>query len=443
MSSRSLSKTGGTIVLVAAKVACRFTMLLWLMLLAAVPASGQEKIPRVAVITTVWYQNSHADVIGGRLLEGYNLNGQGEFPKLKLVSIFTDQVPENDKSRVLAEKHKVPIFDSIAGALTLGGDQLAVDGVLMIAEHGKYPANDTGSTAYPKRRLFGEIVSTFEKTGKVVPVFSDKHLSDKWEDADWFWQTAAKHKIPLMAGSSVPQAWRVPAIDLKKDKPIKEIVVTSYGRLDSYGFHGLEALQCLVERRAGGETGVKRVRCLAGDEVWRAMDRGEFSSQLLEQAVATFQIRPLPAGKTVRDLPKKPALFQIEYNDGLKASVAHLDNGLAEWGAAWKYADGGTESTLFRLQEEHPFAHFTNLLKGVEQMMHTGKPAWSTERTLLTSGLLDVVLTSKRDGGKYLETPFLNIRYQNAWNWQEPPPMPPKTPPPNTPRPSTPKPAKK
>ncbi len=391
-------------------------------------ASAQDKIPRVAVITTVWYQNSHADVIGGRLLEGYNLNGEGEFPKLKLVSIFTDQVPTNDKSRALAEKHKVPIFDTIEKALTLGGDKLAVDGVLMIAEHGKYPENDTGSFVFPKRRLFGEIVATFQKTGKVVPVFSDKHLEASWQDIDWFWQTAAKHKVPLMAGSSLPQSWRIPQVDLEKGKAVKEIVVTSYHRLDSYGFHGLEGLQCLAERRKGGETGVKRVRCLEGEAVWKAMDRGEFSAALLEQAVSKFQDRPLPPGKKIRELPKKPALFQIEYNDGLKASVVTMDNGLAEWAAAWNYQDGGGNAFLYRLQEEHPFAHFTNLLKGAEQMIHTGKPTWSTERTLMTSGLLDSLLVSKRNGSTWLDTPFLNIKYQNEYNWREPPPMPPNTP---------------
>lgn len=391
-------------------------------------ATAQDKIPRVAVITTVWYQNSHADVIGGRLLEGYNLNGQGEFPKLKLVSIFTDQVPANDKSRALAEKHKVPVFDTIEKALTLGGDKLAVDGVLMIAEHGKYDENSTGSFMFPKRRLFGEIVATFEKTKTVVPVFSDKHLSDNWRDTDWIWKTAQEREIPLMAGSSLPQAWRIPQVDLGKGRAVKEIVVTSYHRLDSYGFHGLEALQCLAERRKGGETGVKRVRCLEGDAVWKAMDRGEFSAELLEKAVAKFQDRPLPAGKKIRELPKKPALFQIEYNDGLKASVVTLDNGLAEWAAAWNYQDGPGPAFLFRLQEEHPFAHFSHLLKGVEQMMHTGKPTWPTERTLMTSGLLDALLTSKSFGGGWLETPVLNIQYQSDWNWQEPPPMPPNTP---------------
>lgn len=389
---------------------------------------AQDKIPRVAVITTVWYQNSHADVIGGRLLEGYNLNGQGEFPKLKLVSIFTDQVPTNDKSRALAEQHKIPVFETIEKALTLGGDKLAVDGVLMIAEHGKYEENSTGSFMFPKRRLFGEIVATFEKTKTVVPVFSDKHLSDNWRDTDWFWQTAKKHNIPIMAGSSLPQAWRIPQVDLEKGRAVKEIVVTSYHRLDSYGFHGLEGLQCLAERRKGGETGVKRVRCIEGEEVWKAMDRGEFSAELLEKAVAKFQDRPLPPGKKIRELPKKPALFQIEYNDGLKASVVTTDNGLHEWAAAWNYQDGPGEAFLYRLQEDHPFAHFTNLLKGVEQMMQTGKPAWPTERTYLTSGLLDALLTSRAFGGGWLETPVLNIQYQSDWNWKEPPPMPAFTP---------------
>jgi hypothetical protein len=389
---------------------------------------AEDKVPRVALVTTVWYQNSHADVIGGRLLEGYNLNGQGEFPKLKLVSIFTDQVPERDKSRAMAAKHGVPVFDTIAGALTLGGDQLAVDGVLMVAEHGDYPESDTGSTQHPKRRLFGEIVQVFDKSGRVVPVFSDKHLSDNWADAEWFWKTAQQQRIPLMAGSSVPMAWRKPANDLKRDAKVQEIVVTSYSSLDAYGFHGLEALQCLAERRAGGETGVKRVRTLSGDEVWQAMDRGEFSGPLLEQAIGTFQLKGLPAGKTVREVVKKPVLFQIDYRDGLKASVITLDSGLYEWGAAWKLADGSTEAFVYQLQEDHPFAHFSNLLRGVEKMMHTGQPTWSTERTLVTTGLLDALLISKRDGGRYVETPFLDIDYQTTWNWQQPPDMPPATP---------------
>ena len=128
-------------------------------LLAASAATAEEKVPKIALVTTVWYQNSHADVIAGRLLDGYTLDGKGEFPKLKLVSAYVDQFsPRGDKSRDFAKKHSFTIYDSIEKALTLGGDKLAVDGVLMVAEHGEYPESEFGSIQHPKRRFFGEIV---------------------------------------------------------------------------------------------------------------------------------------------------------------------------------------------------------------------------------------------------------------------------------------------
>src|SRR5437868_5886652 len=113
--------------------------------LLAVSASAQETLPRVAVITTVWRHNSHADVIASRLVQGYTLDGQGEFPKLKLVSAYVDQFPANDMSRRLAKEDGFRIYDTVAGALTLGGEQLAVDGVLLICEHGDYPRSESGS----------------------------------------------------------------------------------------------------------------------------------------------------------------------------------------------------------------------------------------------------------------------------------------------------------
>ena len=38
----------------------------------------------------------------------------------------------------------------MADALCLGGSELAVDGVVIIAEHGKYPRNEKGQTRYPR-----------------------------------------------------------------------------------------------------------------------------------------------------------------------------------------------------------------------------------------------------------------------------------------------------
>lgn len=391
-------------------------------------AAGEEKIPRVAVITTVWYQNSHAEVIAGRILKGNTLDGKGEFPKLKLVSLYCDQFPTNDKSRELSKEHGFPIYDTVAGALTLGGDKLAVDGVLLIAEHGKYEENDTGSIQFPKRRLFGEVFKVFEKSGKVVPVFSDKHLSDNWTDIAWIYGEAKRLKVPLMAGSSLPTTWRYPPADVKLDAPLKEIVAVSYHRLDTYGFHALEMVQCLAERRKGGETGIKQVRCLEGDAVWEAIDAGLVDKQLLAETFKHLKYKPIADIQTVRELASKskqpPTLMVMDYADGLRASVLTANGAFGEWSVAWRYGDGKSESTFFAPQENRPFSHFTYLLKGAEQMIHTGQPTWPVERTLLTSGVLDALLHSKKDGGKLLATPELAIKYAPGPTWQSPPPPP-------------------
>ena len=203
---------------------------------------------------------------------------------------------------------------------------------------------------------------------------------------------------------------------------LKQIVATSYHRLDAYGFHALEAVQALAERRRGGETGIKRVRCLTGKAVWEAGKEGLYDRKLLDAALARLKERPLPEGKRIEDLVREPDLLVIDYRDGLRACIFSLNGGVVEWAAAWSDETGKVESTLFWTQELRPFNHFTYLLMGVERMMHTQRPTWPVERTLLTSGALDALLVSKRDGGRTVETPWLEIKYQSSWNWQQPPP---------------------
>jgi hypothetical protein len=386
------------------------------------PAALDANVPKIAAVVTAYYHNSHADVLVSRLLQTDTLDGQGRRPNLQLVSLYTDQVPANDKSRALAKEFGFPIYDNVADALTLGTGELAVDGVLLIAEHGQYPESATGQILYPKRRMFGEIVKVFEKSNRVVPVFTDKHLADNWDDAKWIYDAAQRLTFPLMAGSSLPVLWRYPPADVRRGERLKEAVAVSYHRLDTYGFHALEFVQSLVERRAGGETGIAAVQCLTGDAVWQAGEKGVFDRQLLDAALSRLKDRPLPAGKRIEDLVKEPVLFVIDHKDGLRASVLTLNGAVSEWTCAWRYAsDNRVESTLFWTQEARPFQHFGYLLSGIEQMMHSGEPTWPVERTLLTSGTLDALLVSKKEGGQRLATPQLTFPYQSDWNWQEPP----------------------
>lgn len=374
-----------------------------------------EKHPRIAGITTLHRVNSHADVLLTRFVETESLNGDGRHPDLNLTALYVDQVPESDISRALAKKHGFAIKESIAGTLRHG----PIDGVMLVAEHGDYPKSDTGQTIYPKRRMFGKLAKVFKRDKISVPVFIDKHLADNWEDSKWLYDKAKELKIPLMAGSSVPGAWRVPAADVKRGAKLKEIVSVTYGSLDAYGFHALEMVQSLAERRAGGETGIKRVRCVSGEDVWtsRLYDR-----ELFGETLSRLSLRRRLDSKPLEELVSEPVLFHLEYTDGLRASVLQLNGAIAEWASAWRYGSGETGSALFWLQDARPYHHFSYLLRGIEKMFYAGKPTWPVERTLLTSGALDALLISKRDGGDWLETPYLDVKYKSDWNWSQPDP---------------------
>src|SRR5213594_4142366 len=116
-------------------------------------SAGTLPARNVAAIVTVYHHNSHADLIVSRLLQTDTLDGKGKDSPLKLVSLYTDQRPTGDISRLLAASHRFRLSETIEDALTLGTGRLAVDGVLLIAEHGEYPKSPIGNTQYPKRRF--------------------------------------------------------------------------------------------------------------------------------------------------------------------------------------------------------------------------------------------------------------------------------------------------
>ena len=373
----------------------------------------------VAAIVTEYRTNSHAEVIVSRWLEGFELDGQSERPASRVVSMFTDQVPTNDLSRKLAETYKFPIYPTIAEALCRGGKKLAVDAVLLIGEHGKYPYNDKGQHEYPRRRFFEETAKVFRDSGRAVPVFSDKHLAYNWTDAKWIYDQARELKVPFMAGSSLPMSWRRPPVEIEAGANIEEALVVGHGGLESYGFHALEGLQCWMERRQGGETGVVAVQCLEGDAVWKAAEDKRWSRKLLDAALA------VGSDQTKKGDPeknsKKPAAYLIEYKDGRRGTVLMLSGHTGDFLIAARLA-GKKEpvATQFWLQDGRPFGHFTMLSQGIDRMFATGKPSWPVERTLLTTGMIDAAMTSRFENQRRLETPQLVLSYAPGPAWTQP-----------------------
>jgi hypothetical protein len=314
------------------------------------------------------------------------------------------------------------LYPDVAGALTLGGDRLAVDGVLLIGEHGDYPYNRKAQKLYPRYELFQEIVAVFRKSGRSVPVFNDKHLYHDRARAREMVETARTLGFPLHAGSSLPITWRRPELELPLGVPIKEALVASRGELEIFGIHALEALQCMVERRRKGQQGVTAVTCLEGDAVWKAGDAGVWSWPLLEHALGRSpsrnvgdvranckHFRPPPGRPT---FPQGPVAFLIDYRDGLKATVLLLNGHVDDTTfAATVAGEKKPVSTLFYLPPPPGAAFLEALTVKIEEFLMTGKPPYPLERTLLTGGILDVALESRIKGHGRLETPDLDVRY--------------------------------
>lgn len=370
-------------------------------------ASAQKpaaKTLSVAAVVTIYTRNSHADVILTKILEGWHHDGKDK-PALKLASLFVDQFPKPDIAREMCKKHNVPIFDTIEKAVTVGGKSIPVDGVLSIGEHGDYPVNELGQQLYPRKRFFKEITDTFEKHGRVVPVFNDKHISTVWDDAKWMYDRAAKIKVPFMAGSSLPVTFRTHPLDVPMGSDIESAVGIGYSELDAYGFHALECYQSIVERRKNAEKGVKWVRYLEGNDVWKAVDDGWVSPDVMN---AVYDAIP-KAKKAIRD-DDKAMLFQFEYADGFRGAQFMLPSARLT-GVGVKIKGQKPIATGFEERPKPYYPHFAYLLKSIETMIHTGKPTYPVERTLLSGGILDRALTSKFQKGKKLDTPELAIGY--------------------------------
>ncbi len=389
--------------------------------------------PKIAAICTIYFKYSHSQHIVDRFLEGYGWNGEHHHPPMDLVSIFVDQLdgqrqPDFARDRV-ARFPGMKLYPTIAEALTAGASKLAVDGVLLIGEHGNYAHTDRGQVKYPRYEFFREITKVFESSGRSVPVFNDKHLSWNWEWAKEMYDTSRRLKFPLMAGSSLPVTWRTPSLEMPLGSRIEEAVCVGYGGVDSYDFHALETLQCMVERRRGGESGVSWVESYRGERFWTALKEGVWSRDLMNAALCrSHTLKParpgfnnvFPTDDDMRRLVKDPIAYRYDHADGLKSTMI-LFSGLVEDFNFAARIQGQRKPFSTQMYLPMPPARtslanfFTPLANNVEQMFLTGRATYPVERTLLTTGLTAVGVESLHLDQKRILTPHLaGIAYQST-----------------------------
>ena len=370
-----------------------------------------KRKPRVAAINSVYRLRSHAYHIAGRFIHGYTRNGFHHQPPFELVRMWNHQQPVADLGPSVCEQHGIELCKTIPQAL--GEKQgLDVDAILLIIEHGDYPLNERRQLLYPRYEFFEQIVEVFRKTGRSVPVFVDKHLSYDHELAAKMVQTARDLKFGLMAGSSLPVTWRLPEIEPTLGTPFKEgLVCFGYESksVEIYLFHALEVLQCMLERRKGGETGVKSLEFLEGDAVWAAGDEERWSWRLLDAALARC---PSKNTGPVRENVLNPQALLIEYEDGTRGAILNLLEQTSDFGFAASI-EGWSEtlSSCFYLPAPPGARFFDPLTYNIEKFFATGVPPYPVERTLLTSTMTDLAMRSLQEGSRVVTNPALRVKY--------------------------------
>ena len=377
---------------------------------------------RIAVITTIYRYLSHAQHFADRFLVGYPRQGRWHRPDMKIASLYVAQRPEGEQGQDRAREFGFAVYPTIAEALRCGGDELAVDAVLLIGEHGDYPTNEKGQVLYPRYEFFKECVKVFEEDGRAVPIFNDKHLSYSFEKAQEMVADAHRLGFGLLAGSSLPVTWRLPDVELPMECEIVDALMVGVGGSDPMDYHALEAMQCMLERRKGGETGVHAVQMLEGDAVWE--ETGAFSHELLEAALSRSDT---PCGLTLEDgrtqnllrngelqkLVENPAAYFIHYADGLKATLLMLNGAVRDYCFAARLKDNPTPlSTQFFLTPTPNVTYSACLIAKIEELFETGIAPYPAERTLLVSGILESCLTSRVQGYRQIETPHLYVSYR-------------------------------
>jgi hypothetical protein len=380
----------------------------------AVPQTPQT-LPRIAVCVSFWGgPGSHADWIICKLMDGYWWQGAHTPSRVEVVSAYIHQFDTSGLGQKVCKAKNIPIYKTVGEAVSLGAKELAVDGVVIVGEHGNYPTDLKGHWLLPRWWIYQQVVRVFEHSKRSAPVFNDKHLSYNWDDAKWMFDKSRELNFPLTGGSSIPVYFRKPEIEIPQDTPIKNSVVLGGASDEGAIFHCIDVLQAFVERRKGGETGVKTVQSIRGPETWKWVERNPWAGKLLDAVAAGFNLRQ---GHFQQGAQANACI--IEYNDGTKSAV------ISGRGVGWTYAgeiEGQKDPAIISMlgwPGPYDQYHASNAQPHwITEMMVTKKEPFNAERLLLSTGITNHYMESNWENGRYsaigrrIETAVLNIRYR-------------------------------
>ena len=389
--------------------------------------SAKPVCRRLAVISNEWVPDSPIQQIVDRLLVGYPHEGEWQTPGFKIASAYVAQRSDADLTKSACKAFGFSVQRSVAKALRCGGRRLAVHGVLLFSNSQEPLRNGHRSCDTSQSTLFDQVAKVFAQDRRSVPVFIEGRPADNLEAANQIVDHGQKMQIPLLTGSSLPLTWRLPSVDLPYDARVDEALMVGFGDFETGAFHALEGMQAMLERRQHGETGVRSVQLIEGDEVWKAAQNNRWSQDLLEaalsrsnqlQGISRSLAKPqdLVRNGQLPELVKQPVALCIEYLDGTRATLLMLDGAVGDFTFAAKASDAQAEaqiiSTLFYWAPEPNFAHTAEHAHQIVQLMRHGRTTVPLERTVLVTGLLEQAAKLKGLAGQKVSTPELKISYR-------------------------------
>lgn len=392
---------------------------------ASLSASSARK--RLAAIAASYTMHSSADNLITRILQGYWINDDFHPPACDVASLYLHHTGASDVGRRIAAAFGVQVTPSVSEALTLGTGKLAVDGVVLVGDEDHPGLDDKAPRSDERFSFFQQIVNVFRQSGRSVPVFCYGYLSTNWTEARQIHEWSRELGFPLMAGTSVPVTFRRPELDYHlpdnyDDRRLGDraqphyplgvefdgaLVIAPGEETSDAMYAGLELLQSFVERRKGGETGIRSIEGLVGGEVWRSAQEGRWSKDLMTAALG----RATHLGKGRPEDVEHPTAWLITYNDGTQGCVLSLSGLVSEYLAAFHiHGRREIDSTLCYT----PVASRNDvsmLVQGISNLMLAGNSPYPIERNLLTSGAFAAVQSSAPRGSRRIETPMLKITY--------------------------------
>ena len=387
------------------------------LLRGAVASAARPK--RVAIIAPSWRPGSRTQDLGDRLLVGYPYAGVWQRPSIELASLYVERPSGGDLSAARAAEFGFDVYPSIGEALRCGGQDLAVDAVLLTGGADDPPGSSQPQQTESRGRLFRQIVDVFQQSGQSRPTFNNGQLGADWETAREMVETSRRLGFALLAGSPLPVTWRLPALELPLGCVVEEALLVG-GAAQPADYRALEALQCMVERRRGGETGVASLQVFAGDAVWRAASDGRWSHTLLEAALSRSDImmgdndhpKDLANNGELPGLVKTPSSYCLEYVDGLRTTVLNFHGAVGDYTFAARVKGmSDLQSTQFLLPPHRTVPDSTCLVHQVVELIQSGAAPSPPERAQLASGLRARCRALGAGEKSPLATPELHIRY--------------------------------